>query len=73
MKKLLVLTALGMMTISTVGCRCNWWPWRRAYCDPCAPAYSNPCNPCPPTYSADPCDPCATPGAITPGPQPYGG
>jgi hypothetical protein len=70
MKKLLILTAAGMLTISTVGCRCNWWPWRRPYCDPCAPVYS---NPCPPACPTDPCDPCATPGAVTPGPQPYGG
>jgi len=81
-KKLLILTAVGMLTISTVGCRCNWWPWRRPCYDPCAPTYSNPCppaysadpcDPCPPAYSTDPCDPCATQGGITPGPQPYGG
>jgi len=70
MKKLLILTAVGMLTMSTVGCRCNWWPWRRPCYDPCAPTYS---APCPPAYSADPCDPCATQGGITPGPQPYGG
>lgn len=68
MKKLLVLTAVGVLALSTVGCRCNWWPWRRPAYDPCAPTYS---APCPPAYSGDSCAPCNTPNDITPGPLPY--
>jgi len=66
MKKLLVLTAIVMLTAGTVGCRCCDW-FRRGVLfpttttmapgvmsDPCCPA--NPCDPC---GSAAPCDPCA--------------
>ena len=70
MKKLLILTAVVMLTGSTVGCRCCNWMFRGAY-NPCPPqgAYGEPCAP-----SYNPCDPCTTPGApqgIAPGPAPY--
>ena len=68
MKKLLILTAVLMLTSSTVGCQCCNWLCRGAAYNPGAPAvtYGNPCPP------ADPCDPCATaPPAIGPGPVPY--
>ena len=66
MKKLLVLTALVMLTASAAGCRCLDWCFRGARYNPCPPAtYSNPCPP------YNPCDPCATPSAVTPGPAPY--
>ena len=70
MKKLLILTAVLMVTASAVGCRCCPWLWRGAAWNPYAPmaTYS---NPCPPVNPCDPCDPCATPPAITPGPAPY--
>ncbi|HWB07902.1 MAG TPA: hypothetical protein VG826_01570 [Pirellulales bacterium] len=59
MKRLLILTALGLVTASTAGC----WHWfnRGAQCNPCAPA--------PATY-ADPCmeGPGLAPGSL-PGPQ----
>ena len=66
MKKLLILTAVLMLTSSAVGCRCCDWMWRGAY-SPCAPM-ATPCDPCV-TYA--PADPCATPPAIVPGPAPY--
>ncbi len=69
MKKLLILTAVLMLTSSAVGCRCCDWLWRGA-------AYNNPCTPAvtygDPYQSNNPCDPCATGApAITPGPAPY--
>lgn len=69
MKKLLILTAVLMLTSSVVGCRCCNWLWRGAAYNPGAPAvtYSDPCPP------YNPCDPCATGVPITPGPAPYGG
>lgn len=44
MKRLLILTALALVTASTAGC----WHWfnRGSRCDPCAPttgAYADPC------------------------------
>jgi hypothetical protein len=68
MKKLLILTAILMLTSSAAGCRCCQWLWRGAPWNACptAPAYSEPCPP------YQPCDPCLTaPGTITPGPAPY--
>lgn len=67
MKKLLVLTAIAMLTASTVGCGCGRWFNRGAW-SPCydsAPCYSEP--------ACGPCDTCATPtyGAMTPGPGAY--
>lgn len=66
MKKLLVLAAVGMLTISTAGCQCGKW-FRRGACLPV----------CPPTPTCGvPCDSCTTPGygsvpSITPGPESY--
>jgi len=69
MNKLLVLTAIVMLTVGTAGCKCSDWFYRGALfpttstvapevlCDPCYP-----CDPCDPCGSAVPCDPCA-PGA----------
>lgn len=59
MKKLLILTAVVMLTASSVGCQCCDW-LRRGGCfanassemSLCAPC--NPCDPCIPS-----CDPCA--------------
>lgn len=68
MKRLLILTAVLMLTASSVGCRCCDWMWRGAAWNPCAPmvTYGEPCPP------VDPCDPCATPApTLTPGPVPY--
>lgn len=67
MKKVLILTAVLMLTSSAVGCRCCDWFRRGAFRNPCAPA-STFDNPCPPY---NPCDPCATPQVVTPGPDPY--
>ena len=69
MKKLLILTAVLMLTSSAIGCRCCDWLWRGAAYNPCAPAatYGNACPP-------NPCDPGATGApALTPGPAPYNG
>jgi hypothetical protein len=61
MKRLLILTALALVTASTAGC----WHWfnRGAQCNP------NPCAPAPSTY-ADPCmgAPGLAPGSL-PGPE----
>lgn len=68
MKKLLILTAIVMLTSSSIGCRACRWLWRGDAYDPCAPV----CAPiCPPACPTDPmCDPCATPG-VQPGPANY--
>lgn len=44
MKRLLILTALALVTASTAGC----WRWfnRGAQCDPCTPATSTYADPC---------------------------
>ena len=69
MKKLMILTAVAMLTASAVGCDC-WRRFRRGdeYVNPCPPTatYSVPCpSPC------DPCDPCSIPPTVTPGPAPF--
>ena len=74
MKKLLVLTAVAMLTASSIGCQqCSWFRRGALFpsstpemtvCDPCV----QPCDPC------DSCDPCApgsygtTPSTVLPGP-----
>jgi hypothetical protein len=64
MKKLLILTAIVMLTSSSVGCRACRWLWRGDAYDPCAPV-------CAPVCPTDPvCDPCATPN-VQPGPASY--
>jgi hypothetical protein len=72
MKRLLLLTVLGMVLSGVAGCRFWECLWRGPVCQPnTAPAvtYANPCpNPCP-TYN--PCDPCAGAPVATPGPETY--
>jgi hypothetical protein len=68
MKKLLILTAVIVMT-SSAGCHClDWCCNRGPAADPCqsTPTYAAPCAPC-----GSPCGPCATPGAVAPGPESY--
>jgi len=75
MKKLLVLTAVVMLTAGTVGCQCDWFRRGALFpttmvapeviCDPCCPVDS--CDPC---GSAVPCDPCA-PGTYSTPPATY--
>lgn len=66
MRKLIILTAVLMLTGSAVGCRCCNWLWRGAGCGPWgSPTYSDYCPP------ANPCDPCGTSGEIAPGSVPY--
>lgn len=83
MKKLILLTALGVLTVGAAGCRsCDWFhrgaPASAAtmpapiYCDPCATTAAD-CGPCAPSPAA--CAPGApmivAPGAGTyvPGPS----
>jgi hypothetical protein len=64
MKRLLILTTLGMLLSGVAGCRFMECLWRGPACQQTtAPAatYANPC----PTYS--PCDPCAGAPVVTPG------
>jgi len=71
MKRLILLTAIAILTVGASGCRsCDWF--RRGapaqavalpppgYCDPCA-------------TTAAPCDACAPTGAmmVAPGPEAY--
>ena len=68
MKRLLVLTILGMLLSGMAGCRFMECLWRGpAYRQTTAPAvtYANPC----PTYN--PCDPCAGAPVATPGPATF--
>jgi hypothetical protein len=54
MKKLLVLTAVVVLTACTAGCRCDWFRRGALYpgLGPPAPIYEQQCPP------ASPCDPC---------------
>ena len=71
MKKLLVLTAVVVLTASTIGCQCPWW--RRGALFPGLARDVTVLEPCPP---ANPCDPYApgsymtTPSTPLPGPMP---
>jgi hypothetical protein len=66
MKKLLILTAVVMLTAGSVGCRWGWFR-RGALFPPVAPGVTV-YEPCPP---ADACGPCDVPalGAYTTGPS----
>ncbi len=74
MKRLMILTAVLVLTAGTAGCHCCDWMFRgRAACPPSV-GYA----PCPAPVSA--CDPCGTcggapgmvaPGMVAPGPESY--
>lgn len=62
MKKLIILTAVMMLTGSAVGCRCNNSLWRGASCNPCGQTA---------TFGdfgtvQESCDSCGTPQGIAP-------
>ena len=66
MRKLLILTALLMLTASVVGCNCCQWLCRGAAAPLCSPTVV-PADPC-----ATPYDPYGVPPAVvTPGPGAY--
>lgn len=70
MRKLLILTAVVMLTASMVGCQCGRW-FRRGAAVPCCPTEAC-CDPCG-TPSIG-CDTCTTPGygaMPVPGPETY--
>lgn len=75
MKKLLILTAVAMLTASSVGCRCGAWRfWQRcSACDTC-----DTCDTCSTCGSDAPMitgDPIIVPGSstiVTPGPTDNG-
>jgi hypothetical protein len=70
MKRLLIVTAIGMLLASTAGCRFWNCLWR-------GPAYQQQCQPatvaCPSTCvpSCNPCDSGAAVSTVTPGPVPF--
>ena len=66
MKKLLILTAVLMMIVGAVGCRC----FDRCFLGaPCGGfAQTEPYSSYPPAAS---CDPCQTAPIVAPGPAPY--
>jgi hypothetical protein len=68
MKKLLILTILGLLLGGTAGCRFMECLWRGGPPQqPCQPAAVVPCQPACPTASA--CDPCGgAPATVVPGP-----
>lgn len=74
MKRLLLLTALLMLTVSTSGCRCFDWLWRGSAYQPAATPVMmgdpcNPCNPCSTTAApVSACAPCATGTDYVPAP-----
>jgi hypothetical protein len=74
MKKILILTAVTVMTAGFAGCRlCNGlFRGAAVQTEPgaIAPMYCAPVDPCVP---CDPCPPCggAAPMVITPGPESY--
>lgn len=71
MKRLLILTILGMLLGGAAGCRFMDCLWRGPPCQQ-QPVVVCP-NPCPTTYN--PCDPCGgataigTPAMVMPGPR----
>ena len=67
MKKLLILTAVLMMLVGLVGCRCCDWCFRGAPWGSAVPVTTY-TDVCPPVAA---CDPCAEAPVITPGPAPY--
>lgn len=83
MKKLLILTAVGMLTVSSLGCRACEWLWRGSAignqgmampaccpdpCDPCGGAMAAPAAGC---SSCAVGEPAVLPyGNVTPGPVP---
>jgi hypothetical protein len=78
MKRLILLTALGILMIGASGCStCDWFrrgaPARAVtmpapiYCDPCATSAA-PCDPCGPSPTT--CAPGA-PMVVAPGPETY--
>ena len=69
MKRIMILTALGMLLSGAVGCRFMECLWRGGPAtQSCPPAVTYP-SPCP-SYS--PCDPCGGGAAVvTPGPETY--
>jgi hypothetical protein len=74
MKKLLILTAVLMLTVSSIGCQCDLF--RRGALFPRTTADVPVYDPCPPCDPCNPCDPCAPsscatpPSMILPGPGP---
>jgi hypothetical protein len=68
MKKLLILTVIGMLLAGLGGCRFMECLWRGGPCQQCAAptaTYPAPCQSC------NPCDPCGGAPVITPGPETY--
>jgi hypothetical protein len=67
MKRLLLLTVIGLLWGSLAGCRFMECLFRGPACQQPAPAATcgNPCT----TYN--PCDPCAGATVVTPGPEAY--
>lgn len=75
MKKLIVLTAVVMLTASAAGCQCGRW-FRRGAMVPYCPPESACCEPCPAPCGppSDGCDACTAPTFGTspmPGPETY--
>ena len=68
MKKLLVLTAITMVTAASAGCECCLF--RRGAMFPTTPVVAAPapvcCDPCAPAIPSNPCDPCGTCGTCAP-------
>ena len=75
MKKILILTAVTILTATAGGCRMCDWLFRGSAVRTApvqqAPMMYDPCVPCEP---CDPCAPCGGGGApmiLTPGPETY--
>ena len=79
MKKLILLTAVGILLVGAPGCRqCGLFrrgaparavaiPASPMYCDPCATTTAAPCEPCGPCASGA----SITPMVVAPGPETY--
>jgi hypothetical protein len=71
MKKLLVLTAVGILLCGAAGCRmCDWLFRGSAVTAQPAPVMYDPCATAVPATACDPCGP-ATGMMVTPGPETY--
>lgn len=70
MKKLLILTAIGILTVGAGGCRMCDWLFRGSAVTAVPSAAPVVYDPCATAPTCDPCGPAA-PMVVTPGPEAY--
>lgn len=72
MKRLLILTVLGLLFSGMAGCRFMECLWRGPACRQQAPAATTcPTVTCPTPCPTTPCDPCPSTAVVTPSPETF--